>query len=101
VPASGLRRRAFAARQDRILAAIGNAGIADLDISRLELYLDDVLVAARGGRNPTYSEEQGAVVLAKPEFAVRAVLNRGSASATVWTCDLSFEYVKINAEYRT
>jgi glutamate N-acetyltransferase/amino-acid N-acetyltransferase len=85
----------------RILAAIGNAGIADLDISRLELYLDDVLVAARGGRNPTYSEEQGAVVLAKPEFAVRAVLNRGSASATVWTCDLSFEYVKINAEYRT
>ncbi len=85
----------------RILAAIGYAGIADLDVSRLELYLDDVLVAANGGRHPGYREEQGAAVLAKPEFTVRAVLNRGSASATVWTCDLSFEYVKINAEYRT
>ena len=85
----------------RILAAIGYAGIADLDVSRLELYLDDVLVAANGGRHAGYREEQGAAVLAKPEFAVRAVLNRGNASATVWTCDLSFEYVKINAEYRT
>jgi len=85
----------------RILAAIGYAGIADLDVSQLELYLDDVLVAANGGRHPGYREEQGAAVLAKPEFAVRAVLNRGSASATVWTCDLSYEYVKINAEYRT
>jgi glutamate N-acetyltransferase/amino-acid N-acetyltransferase len=85
----------------RILAAIGYAGIVDLDVSRLELYLDDVLVAANGGRHPSYREEQGAAVLAKPEFTVRTVLNRGSASATVWTCDLSFEYVKINAEYRT
>jgi glutamate N-acetyltransferase/amino-acid N-acetyltransferase len=85
----------------RILAAIGYAGIVDLDVSRLELYLDDVLVAAHGGRHPSYREEQGAAVLAKQEFTVRTVLNRGSASATVWTCDLSFEYVKINAEYRT
>jgi glutamate N-acetyltransferase/amino-acid N-acetyltransferase len=85
----------------RILAAIGNAGIADLDVSRLQLYLDSVLVAANGGRHPDYREEQGAEALAKPEFTVRAMLNRGQASATVWTCDLSFEYVKINAEYRT
>jgi glutamate N-acetyltransferase/amino-acid N-acetyltransferase len=85
----------------RILAAIGNAGIADLDVSRLQLYLDSVLVAANGGRHPDYLEEHGAAALAKPEFTVRAVLNRGRAAATVWTCDLSFEYVKINAEYRT
>lgn len=85
----------------RILAAIGNAGIEDLDVSTLRLYLDSVLVAANGGRHPDYSEEQGAAALAKPEFTLRAVLNRGQAAATVWTCDLSFEYVKINAEYRT
>jgi len=85
----------------RILAAIGNAGIADLDVSRLQLYLDAVLVAANGGRHPDYMEDQGAAALAKPEFTVRAVLNRGQAAATVWTCDLSFDYVKINAEYRT
>jgi glutamate N-acetyltransferase/amino-acid N-acetyltransferase len=85
----------------RILAAIGNAGIADLDASRLQLYLDDVLVAANGGRHPEYQEEMGAAVLAKPEFTVRALLGRGEAAATVWTCDLSFDYVKINAEYRT
>jgi glutamate N-acetyltransferase / amino-acid N-acetyltransferase len=85
----------------RILAAIGNAGIADLDTARLQLYLDDVLVAANGGRHPDYREEMGAAVLAKPEFTVRAALGRGTAAATVWTCDLSFDYVKINAEYRT
>ncbi len=85
----------------RILAAIGNAGIADLDPARVELYLDDVLVAKAGGRDPGYQEEQGAAVLKKAEFTVRALLNRGSAQATVWTSDLSFDYVKINAEYRT
>jgi glutamate N-acetyltransferase/amino-acid N-acetyltransferase len=85
----------------RILAAIGNAGIGDLDTSRLQLYLDSVLVAADGGRHPDYREEQGAAALRKSEFTVRAVLNRGPAAATVWTCDLSFDYVKINAEYRT
>ena len=82
----------------RILAAIGNAGIG---VSRLSLYLDDVLVAKGGARSPQYREEQGVAAMRKPEFSVRAVLNRGRAQATVWTCDLSFEYVKINAEYRT
>lgn len=85
----------------RILAAIGYAGVAGLDTSRIDLYMDDVLVARRGSRNPAYREEQGAAVLAKPEFTVRAVLNRGRAAATLWTCDLSYDYVKINAEYRT
>lgn len=85
----------------RILAAIGNAGIEDLDTSRLELYLDSVLVAANGGRHPDYREEMGVAALAKPEFTVRVSLHRGQATATVWTCDLSFDYVKINAEYRT
>jgi glutamate N-acetyltransferase/amino-acid N-acetyltransferase len=85
----------------RILAAIGYAGVAGLDTGRIDLYMDDVLVARQGSRNPSYREEQGAAVLARPEFTVRAVLNRGRAAATVWTCDLSYDYVKINAEYRT
>jgi glutamate N-acetyltransferase/amino-acid N-acetyltransferase len=85
----------------RILCAIGYAGVPGLDADRIDLYMDDVLVVKRGGRNPAYREEQGAAVLAKPEFTVRARLNRGKASATVWTCDLSYDYVKINAEYRT
>ena len=84
----------------RILAAIGNAGVA-LDTAKVDLYLDDVLVAKGGGRSPSYREEQGAAAMNKPEFTVRAVLNRGKAAATLWTCDLSFDYVKINAEYRT
>jgi glutamate N-acetyltransferase/amino-acid N-acetyltransferase len=82
----------------RILAAIGNSGI---EVDNLSLYLDDVLVAKRGGRNPAYREEEGIAAMKKPEFLVRAVLNRGKAEATIWTCDLSFDYVKINAEYRT
>jgi glutamate N-acetyltransferase/amino-acid N-acetyltransferase len=85
----------------RILAAIGNAGIEGLDTSKVDLYLDAVRVARRGGRDPAYREEQGVRAMRKPEFTVRAVLNRGKAAATVWTCDLSFEYVRINAEYRT
>ena len=85
----------------RILAAIGNSGVAGLDADKVDLYLDDVLVAKRGGRFAGYREEQGAAVMKKVEFLVRAVLNRGPAAATVWTCDLSFDYVKINAEYRT
>jgi glutamate N-acetyltransferase / amino-acid N-acetyltransferase len=85
----------------RILAAIGNAGIKDLQTAKVDLYIDDVLVAKNGGRNPAYREEQGIAAMKKPEFTVRAVLNRGKAEATVWTCDLSFDYVKINAEYRT
>jgi glutamate N-acetyltransferase/amino-acid N-acetyltransferase len=82
----------------RILAAIGNTGT---DVQKLSLYLDDVLVATGSGRHPAYKEEQGVAAMKKPEFTVRAVLNRGKAEATVWTCDLSFDYVKINAEYRT
>ncbi len=85
----------------RILAAIGNAGVAGLDTSRVDLYIDEVLAVKGGGRNPSYREEQSVAAMKKPEFTVRAVLNRGKADATVWTCDLSFEYVKINAEYRT
>ncbi len=85
----------------RILAAIGNAGIAGLDTSRVDLYLDQVLVAKGGGRYAGYREAQGAAAMKKREFTVRALLNRGKAAATVWTCDLSYDYVKINAEYRS
>jgi glutamate N-acetyltransferase/amino-acid N-acetyltransferase len=85
----------------RILAAIGYAGVKDLETSKVDLYIDDVLVAKGGGRSPKYREAQGIAAMQKPEFTVRAVLNRGKADATVWTCDLSFDYVKINAEYRT
>jgi glutamate N-acetyltransferase/amino-acid N-acetyltransferase len=84
----------------RILAAIGYAGVP-LDSARVDLYIDDVLVARGGARNPAYREEQGVSAMKKAEFTVRAVLNRGSAQAALWTCDLSFDYVKINAEYRT
>ncbi len=85
----------------RILAAIGYAGISDLDTSLVDLYLGDVLVASKGGRNPAYREEAGNAVMQQAEITVRVVLNRGNASATLWTCDFSFDYVKINAEYRT
>ena len=84
----------------RILAAIGYAGVA-LDTAKVDLHIDAVLVAKGGGRNPGYREEQAVAAMKKPEFTVRAVLNRGKAEATVWTCDFSFDYVKINAEYRT
>jgi glutamate N-acetyltransferase / amino-acid N-acetyltransferase len=84
----------------RILAAVGYAGV-DLDVTRVDLWIDDVLVAKQGGRNPAYREEQAIAAMKKPEFAVRVVLNRGKAAAMVWTCDFSFDYVKINAEYRT
>jgi glutamate N-acetyltransferase/amino-acid N-acetyltransferase len=85
----------------RILAAIGYAGIDDLDVSRIELYLDDIKVASGGGRDPAYREEDGQRVMRQAEITVRVALNRGQAAGTVWTCDLSHEYVKINAEYRT
>jgi glutamate N-acetyltransferase / amino-acid N-acetyltransferase len=85
----------------RILAAVGYAGIADLDQSLIDLYLDDVHVAVQGGRHPAYEEAQGARVMKQTEITVRVVLNRGSAQATVWTCDLSYDYVKINADYRS
>ena len=85
----------------RILAAIGYAGIDDLDVSTLNLYLDDVWVAKNGGRNPDYREEDGQRVMKKSEIVVRVKLGRGAAKASVWTCDLSHEYVSINADYRS
>ncbi len=85
----------------RILAAIGNAGIADLDVSRVKLWLDDVLVSEDGGRAASYREEAGARVMRQEEIAVRVDLARGGAQATVWTCDFSYDYVKINADYRS
>jgi glutamate N-acetyltransferase/amino-acid N-acetyltransferase len=85
----------------RLLAAIGNAGVRDLDVAGVELYLDDVAVSKQGDRAPGYREEEGRRVMRKSEIAVRVVLNRGAAATTVWTCDLSHDYVTINAEYRT
>ena len=85
----------------RILAAVGYAGIADLDTDGIELYLDDVHVATRGGRNPAYQEADGQRVMKQSEILVRVTLGRGQASHTVWTCDLSHEYVSINADYRS
>lgn len=85
----------------RLLAAIGYAGIADLDTDTVEMYLDDVLVAENGGRAASYTEEQGQAVMAKDEITVRIKLHRGQAAATVYTCDLSHEYVSINADYRS
>lgn len=85
----------------RILAAIGYAGIDDLDVNTLQLYLGDVLVAEKGGRAAAYVEEQGAAVMKESDILVRVVLNRGDANATVWTCDFSYDYVKINADYRS
>jgi len=85
----------------RILAAIGYAGVTDLDVNALQVYLGDVLVAEQGGRAASYTEAQGAAVMKEADIVVRVVLNRGHADATVWTCDFSYDYVKINAEYRT
>jgi glutamate N-acetyltransferase / amino-acid N-acetyltransferase len=85
----------------RILAAVGYAGIADLDQTRIELYLDDVHVVTRGGRHASYREEDGQRVMKRDEITVRVDLGRGSASDTVWTCDLSHDYVSINADYRS
>ncbi|SHL61510.1 glutamate N-acetyltransferase [Nitrosospira sp. Nsp11] len=85
----------------RILAAIGYAGIEDLDVNKLQLYLDDILVAENGGRARSYREADGQKVMKQSEITVRVVLNRGRASTTIWTCDLSYDYVKINADYRS
>ncbi|WP_020651406.1 bifunctional glutamate N-acetyltransferase/amino-acid acetyltransferase ArgJ [Massilia niastensis] len=85
----------------RILAAVGYAGVDDLDVTKLDLYLDDVWVAKSGGRNPDYKEEDGQRVMKQSEITVRVTLARGEAAATVWTCDLSHDYVSINADYRS
>ena len=85
----------------RILAAVGYAGIDDLDQTTIDLFLDDVHVATEGGRHPGYREEDGQRVMKQSEITVRVDLHRGAAHATVWTCDLSIDYVKINADYRS
>ena len=85
----------------RILAAIGYAGVVDLDVDVLKLYLDDVLVAENGGRAASYREEDGQRVMQQSDITIRVVLGRGSAAATLWTCDFSYDYVKINASYRS
>jgi glutamate N-acetyltransferase/amino-acid N-acetyltransferase len=85
----------------RILAAIGYAGVDDLDVGKINLYLDDVWVAKNGGRNPDYKEEDGQRVMKQSEITIRVKLARGAACATVWTCDLSHDYVSINADYRS
>jgi glutamate N-acetyltransferase/amino-acid N-acetyltransferase len=85
----------------RILAAIGYAGVDDLDVNALQLYLDDVLVAEHGGRAASYQEADGQRIMRQAEIGIRVVLNRGDADATLWTCDFSYDYVKINAEYRS
>ncbi|WP_395822953.1 bifunctional glutamate N-acetyltransferase/amino-acid acetyltransferase ArgJ [Collimonas sp.] len=85
----------------RILAAIGYAGVDDLDVSKLDLYLDDVLATKNGGRNPQYQEADGQRVMKQSEITVRVQLRRGDAAATIWACDLSHDYVSINADYRS
>jgi glutamate N-acetyltransferase/amino-acid N-acetyltransferase len=85
----------------RILAAIGYAGVDDLDVAALQLYLDDVLVAEHGGRASSYSEADGQRVMQQSDITIRVVLNRGGVNATLWTCDFSYDYVKINASYRS
>ncbi len=85
----------------RILAAIGYAGVEQLDVNMLKLYLGDVLVAENGGRASAYLEEQGSAVMKESEILVRVDLARGKANCTVWTCDFSYDYVKINADYRS
>lgn len=85
----------------RILAAVGRAGVVDLDINALQIYLGDVLLVENGGRADSYTEESGQAVMNKTDIEIRIILNRGSVSETVWTTDFSYDYVKINAEYRT
>lgn len=85
----------------RILAAVGYAGVDDLDVSGTRLWLDDVLVAVKGGRNPDYQEADGQRVMKQAEIGVRVALGRGQEAETVYTCDFSHEYVTINADYRS
>ena len=85
----------------RILAAVGYSGIDDLDQTKIDLFLDDVAVVKNGGRLVSYREEDGARVMKQSEITVSIDLHRGAASTTVWTCDLSYDYVKINADYRS
>lgn len=85
----------------RIVMAIGKAGVKNLDSSRVQVWLDNVQICLNGGANPTYTEEQGAKVMANKEIIIRVDLGRGQAKDTVYTCDFSYDYVKINADYRS
>jgi len=85
----------------RILAAVGRAGVSGLDLDNVQIYLDDVCIVRDGGRAPGYTEAAGQQVMDKDEITIRVVLNRGDCAEEIWTCDLSYDYVKINAEYRT
>ena len=85
----------------RLAMAIGKAGVEGLDVAGVTISLDEVAVIAGGQPHPEYREAKGAAVVAKPEFSIRVGLGRGEAQTTVWTCDFSYDYVKINAEYRT
>ena len=111
MPAGGLRHRPLATGQDRvfasdpnlgrILAAVGYAGINDLDQNLIEMHLDNVHVVRHGGRHPSYREADGQRVMKQSEITIRVDLHRGPAETTVWTCDLSHDYVTINADYRS
>jgi glutamate N-acetyltransferase/amino-acid N-acetyltransferase len=85
----------------RLLAAIGRAGVADLDVDQVGVYLNDILIAERGCRAATYTEEQGIAAMAPEDIEIRIELNRGQCEAAVWTSDFSYDYVRINTEYRT
>jgi glutamate N-acetyltransferase/amino-acid N-acetyltransferase len=85
----------------RILAAVGRAKVEKLDVNRVSVWLDDVAIVENGGRASSYTEEQGQMVMDRAEITIRIDLARGEATETVWTCDLSHDYVKINAEYRS
>lgn len=85
----------------RILAAIGRSGVPHLDVSKINVYLDEVCICENGGAAASYREELGAAVMKQPEITIRIVLNRGDSNDTVWTCDFSYDYVKINADYRS
>ncbi|RYZ81595.1 MAG: bifunctional ornithine acetyltransferase/N-acetylglutamate synthase, partial [Moraxellaceae bacterium] len=85
----------------RILAAVGKAGVPELDVSKIQVWLDDVQICQNGGAAADYTEQQGTRVMQQAEITIRIALGRGDASDTVWTCDLSYDYVKINADYRS
>ncbi|MBC7946187.1 MAG: bifunctional ornithine acetyltransferase/N-acetylglutamate synthase, partial [Burkholderiales bacterium] len=101
---SPLEKTAFLASEPtlgRIKEAIGKVDIAGLNVHDIALYLDDVLVVEKGGRAASYAEADGKRVMGQAEITIRVLLNRGNASATIWTCDLSHDYVSINADYRS
>lgn len=85
----------------RILAAVGRSGLPSLDLEAVAIYLDEICIVSNGGRDRDYSEERGQTVMQRDEITIRVELSRGEAQTTVWTCDFSYDYVKINAEYRT